>query len=51
MTKRAASERPHGRYLVLWVLWVGAGVLSVGLFVAGVPAELALLQVACPTPV
>jgi signal transduction histidine kinase len=51
VTKRAASERPHRRYLVLWVLWVGAGVLTVGLFVAGVPAELALLQVACPTPV
>ena len=51
VTKRAAGERPHGRYVVLWVLWVVAGVLTVGLFVAGVPAELALLRVACPTPV
>ena len=51
VTKRAAGERPHGRYVMFWVLWVVAGVLTVGLFVAGVPAELALLRVACPTPV
>jgi signal transduction histidine kinase len=51
VTKRAAGERPRARYLVLSVLWVVAGVLTVGLFVAGVPAELTLLQVACPTPV
>ncbi|HET9649975.1 MAG TPA: histidine kinase [Microlunatus sp.] len=48
---RAAGARTPGRSLVLRFVWVVAAVLTVGLFVAGVPAELAVLQVACPTPV
>ncbi|MGH3147255.1 MAG: hypothetical protein ACRDTR_15770, partial [Rubrobacter sp.] len=46
------DTRLHGRFLVLArAAWVVVAVLAVGLFVAAIPAELALLRVPCPTPI
>jgi signal transduction histidine kinase len=49
---RAGDTRLRGRPLLLArIAWVGVAVLAVGLFVAGIPAEFALLQVPCPTSI
>jgi signal transduction histidine kinase len=54
-TERTKAEtrsemRLHGRFLILArAAWVGVAALAVGLFVAGIPAEFALLQIPCPT--
>ena len=49
---QAADMRLRGRTLLLArVAWVAVAALSVGLFVAGIPAEFAQLQVPCPTAV
>jgi signal transduction histidine kinase len=46
------GTRLRGRPLVLArVAWAIVAVSSIGLFVAGIPAEFALLQIPCPTPV
>jgi hypothetical protein len=42
--------RLRGRWLLLArVAWIAVAVLAVGLFLAGIPAEFALLQVPCPS--
>jgi hypothetical protein len=42
--------RLRGRWLLLArAAWFAVAVLAVGLFVAGIPAEFALLQIPCPT--
>jgi hypothetical protein len=49
---RAGDTRLRSHYLLLArVAWVVVAVLTVGLFVAGIPAEFTLLQVPCPTAV
>lgn len=53
----ASSDRTydaplHGRpLLVARTVWVTIAVLTVGLFVAGIPAEFALLRIPCPTSI
>jgi hypothetical protein len=60
-TPHARPERPTNSYASLplrlrgrWLLlarmaWAAVAVLAAGLFVAGIPAEFALLQIPCPT--
>jgi signal transduction histidine kinase len=44
-----ADTRLHGRPLALArAAWVAVAALAVGLFVAGIPAEFALLRIPCP---
>ncbi len=46
---RAPDTRLGGRWLILArATWVAVAALTVGLFVAGIPAEFARLQVVCP---
>jgi hypothetical protein len=53
LTARTDASLPlrlHGRWLLLArAAWITLAVLALGLFVAGIPAEFALLQVPCPT--
>ncbi|HKH12119.1 MAG TPA: GAF domain-containing sensor histidine kinase [Rubrobacter sp.] len=47
-----ADTRLRGRSLALArAAWVAVAALALGLFVAGIPSELAQLRIPCPTPV
>src|SRR5215210_2084400 len=49
---QADDSRLRGRLLVLARgAWMVMAALTITLFVAGIPAEFALLQVHCPTPI
>ena len=49
--ENAPNTTLHGQRLVLArAVWVAVALLTVGLFVAGIPVEFAQLQLGCPTP-